>query len=253
MADARFCLDPTTPVCDRVNGMNAAADAAASDPAVRAAAQRVRDRVALLLPTAPVPGASERLLALEALRLVHGLPYVAEKSGLDCYQPPGYTLAHGGECKALSTLYVALARLLGLRAEVLWIDQEGAPLNHVVAVVFVAGQPTWAECSVSGAMLGESPYEAIERLGAHHVVGGQKRPAGQLPVVTGLPSPQFYPFPWAGWTTLWRGFPAAWWLRYYPWLYGRSLPVPAYLPGLQYNTPPVLPYGGYGPRGPGGP
>lgn len=100
-----------------------------------------------------------------------------------------------GDCKKRSVLFAALARTLGLPTRAVWIDQEtsGADLNHVAAQVcgavdrvkratmpnaprhaaqvIVPNGPTcdggweWVETTISGARVGEHPYDAQARLG----------------------------------------------------------------------------------------
>jgi hypothetical protein len=62
-------------------------------------------------------------------------------------------------------------------------------------------------------MLGESPYEAAPRLNAGHVLG--ELPLGSAKVAPAGSSPG-YPFAWAGWRTLWPGWPGWFWCREYP-------------------------------------
>jgi hypothetical protein len=113
----------------------------------------------------------EWILARLALAQVHRLPYMADPPSADCYRDVDLTARYGGECKALNVFFVALLLRLGLRAEVVWIMQPGRPLNHVSSVVWLGGMPRWADASIGGAQVGESPYEALQRTGAWHVVG----------------------------------------------------------------------------------
>jgi hypothetical protein len=261
-----YCILPTVPVCDRVHAMEAAAAAAVGSPEVGLLARRAADVARELARVAPVRTGQwyDRLRALQALREVQRLPYVPERSGTDCYQSVAYTATHGGECKALTTLLVAVLRRLGLAARVEWIMQPGKALNHVTAQVWLDGAWFWADPSIRGAMLGESPYEALDRTGAYHVVGGRPTaPAGaprggssagagasrvgapsaghgpgpgpspepsRLGGVRGVRGPVgFWPWPWWGWSGLWGGWPWWWWYSYYPYLYSAAY-YPAYYP-----------------------
>jgi hypothetical protein len=119
----------------------------------------------------------QRLLAKQALLLVHlRVPYVSDPPSKDCYRDVQQTARNGGECKALNIFLVALLLRLGMTAEVYWINQPGRLLNHVASKVWIGGQPLWADGSVFGAQLGESPYQAIQRTGAWHVLGLSNAP-----------------------------------------------------------------------------
>ena len=132
----------------------------ASDPAVIAFARGI-------------PGSSKLEIARNALAAVQKLPYVPGPEGQEWMQGAAYTLQHGGECKALSVLLVAALKVRNIPAEIVWITQTGKPLNHVTVVVLDGQNQYWAEPAVPGARLGESPYDAIERTGSWHVVGGR--------------------------------------------------------------------------------
>lgn len=150
----------STPVCDRVGLLNGIADAGTRYGSAVSLAWRMADAVG------HVP--SERraeVLADLGLRAVQSLPYVPDPEGQEWVQGVDYTFAHGGDCKDLSAALAAVYRTLGLRAEVYWITQTGRPLNHVTVRVFLGGQWRWAEPSIRGARLGESPYDALRRMG----------------------------------------------------------------------------------------
>ena len=256
-----FRLADTVPVCDRV---------------------RLLEALAATLPESARTGEwHRRLLALEGLRAVQSLEYVPNTAREEWLQSVGRTLrTRRGECKALSTTLVALYRALGLRPRVVWVDQPGAPLNHVTAKVWIDGGWLWAEPSVRGAMLGESPYDALARAGddAWEVVGGapangsggaaaaagqaqgqaetqgrrgrdddegdgrrrRRRPRERVEVVVR--------WPWSGWNTLWGGWPWWWFARNYPYLaapYASLAAYPTYYgfyPQPAYAQP-VYPYG----------
>lgn len=222
-----FCVPDQTPVCDREALLVGLAADGADDPGLRQLAQRVAASA-----TARAAAADRRtrdwfrrLLAEEALRAAQALPYVGDESGRDCYQPVAYTLARGGECKALTVVYVAALRALGVRGEPVWITQTGQPLNHVAAQVDLDDRWTWADASIRGAALGESPYDALRRTGQWHVVGGvvpAGRPASAaahaaLPAITATSGNVPWPPPW--WSGVWQRWPAWAWRRYFPNLY----------------------------------
>lgn len=165
-----------------------------------------------------------RILALETLRAVQSLTYCKNPPNEEWMQVGDYTIDHCGDCKALSILFVALSKLLGLQAETYWITQTGQEINHVTARVWLEGYPFWADGSIRGAMLGESPYEAEPRLAS-----GVLRPAS---------APRGEPqrgwdgtnvFRWNGWDALWPGWPGWWFCSNYPYFcatYSQTLAQP---------------------------
>ncbi len=223
--DGPFCVPDTTPVCARVSMMNEMARTSVHDPSVHAFSQRVLARAREVYADAPaVPDAWERVLALEVMRAVQALGYVDRQGERDCYQLPSFTIAHSGECKALSTLFVAVATGVGLESEVVWIDQEGAPKNHVVSRVRAGGEWMWADCSIATARLGDSPYDALERGGDWSVVGGVN-PAGSVRLSD-----------MRDWDTLWRGWPEEWWRKHYPSAAPRVRPGARRLPARAWTA-----------------
>lgn len=108
------------------------------------------------------------------LARVQELPYHPDPSGFggDWVRPPCRTLVEGGDCDCLTVLVAALDHAAGLTWRVGWLSQPRATLDHVAAQVFVARAWRWQEVTVRGAWLGESPREAVARLGsASHVYG----------------------------------------------------------------------------------
>jgi len=214
---APFRVDDTTPICDRIALTNGLASEGEDDPELQALARVVFARAGALAavlagaaPRDPLLGSVvraqqwfARLLALEALRAVQSLPYVPCPVGVDCYQPVAYTLAHGGECKALVATLLALERVLGLRADPYWITQKGQDINHMTSFVWLDGQELWSDPSIRGAMLGESPYQATRRLGPNAALGQVTAPAGRAAAPT-------------DWRAAWRGWPAWWFSQYHP-------------------------------------
>lgn len=157
---------------ERLDELDRTADEAQSDPLLLALAQRAIELAG------PDPTLID--LAHAALRLAQRAGYQRDEAG-ELFQPVRYTIEHGGDCEDLAALFVALARALGLTAELIWIEQPDRPLDHVVAQVQIDGAWYWADASVCGAKVGESPYAAMDRLGAWYVVDATK-PGGACAV-----------------------------------------------------------------------
>src|ERR1700687_5829422 len=102
-------------------------------------AATVRSRASALIPTLPASAKHgdwwPRLLALEALRAVQSLKYVEGPPGKECMQRADYTIANGGECKALSVVFATVCKILGIPCEIIFVTQTGKPLNHVTTIV----------------------------------------------------------------------------------------------------------------------
>jgi hypothetical protein len=195
----------------------------------------VQQRANALAPTVPASARQgqwyQRLLALEALRLVQSLPYVHDPVGEEWLQSAWWTAEHGGDCKDLTVLLSSILGLLGVYAQPDWITQTGQMINHVTGQIWLDGQWVWADGSVRGAMLGESPYEALIRQQATNITPAAQATLGGKSVRTGggegrkrAPVARVQlrlhaPFSWHGWDGFWSGWPAWWWSTYYPYLY----------------------------------
>ncbi len=109
--------------------------------------------------------ADEHERAAQVLALVHRVGYRADPPGAEVFQDADETIANGGDCEDLAVLFAAIASLVGLRAQIVWLDQQihGHALNHVFARVMVDGRWIDAETSIAGALLGESPSDAARR------------------------------------------------------------------------------------------
>lgn len=114
------------------------------------------------------PVASEAVRAQAALRFAQRAGYIADPPG-EWFQPIDWTIRYGGDCEDLASLFVALARAMGVRARICWIDIPAAEFNHVSAQVWLDGRWQWAEASVCGAHLGEAPMDAARRLDAWYI------------------------------------------------------------------------------------
>lgn len=173
----KTCVADTTPVCVRVGFLNQLAQSGSNAYSVERLTQRVAARSrsrARAQGAGPTPDWYKRILTEESLGEVHRLPYRGDPPTQDCYRDVDTTAIRGGECKALNILLVAMLIRLGIPAEIEWIMQPGMPLNHVTSIVKIDGEKLWADGSIRGARLGESPYKAIERTKAFHIVGARK-------------------------------------------------------------------------------
>lgn len=109
------------------------------------------------------PFADATARARAAMLAVQALPYVHDPPG-EWLARGAYTAAWGGDCLRLAPLVVAVAECAGVPGEVLWLTQPSAMQDHVTARLCPAGVWRWAETTIRGAHLGESPYAAADRL-----------------------------------------------------------------------------------------
>jgi transglutaminase-like putative cysteine protease len=164
-----YLLDPSTGVEGRLRELEQLAWRARGAPPVRAfaaRAQRAAAHAAVARGRAPTTADAAR----ELLAATQRLPFRPDPPGPDgdageWMQPVVYTLRYGGDCEDLATALVVVAREIRIPAQDVWITQRRRALNHVTAVLWVDGAWRWADPSIPGARLGESPYQALERLG----------------------------------------------------------------------------------------
>lgn len=172
---APFRVADTTPPRERERILTEMAQAGSRDPLVQQAAFKVRDAYAHWASGYPNLTKLERETALAQflLRYVqYDARYIPDPPG-EWYQGAVFTLAWGGDCEDLAVLYVAMALVLGIRARVKWIDQRDYPLNHVTVQISLNGAWVYAEPSVQGAVVGESPEDAATRAGQRDRLGLQ--------------------------------------------------------------------------------
>jgi hypothetical protein len=185
--------------------LEALADEGAADPQVRDLAFRIvnDNGGGFARCTRPTPNNPRQALQaiLDALPML--VQYTPDPQGREVFSRVQETLAPvpgtalspltgnakgRDDCEGMATLFSALARAAGLSARPVWIDQEhkGAPLNHVAAVAcglgdhapagavlgsvrFAPAGCAWVEATVPGAIVGESPPEAVARHGLPRV------------------------------------------------------------------------------------
>ena len=179
-------IDPTVQPVDRLVILNGYCDYAVTLPFFRETAQRIYNELAAELGRQPT--ATELLTRI--MESVHDLvDYLPDPDGEEIFQPVLSCVFNGlgkhvsrltgqkrggDDCEGLATVFVTLARILGFKASNVWWEQPGAALNHVAAQVCDGGVfPTNfgsprcipIETTIPGAVPGETPYEAIRRIG----------------------------------------------------------------------------------------
>jgi transglutaminase-like putative cysteine protease len=161
---AQWCAPATAHPSVRLAWLEELADRGALDPEIRAFAARAHDTLAELRATDP---AARMLTAVHSLVTIGH--YELWPDACDLYQTPRTTfLTLRGDCKAWSSLFVAMCRATGVRARCEWLPQPGEDWDHVSAVVLTATGWQWAEPSIAGARIGEHPYAAAKRLRTGH-------------------------------------------------------------------------------------
>jgi transglutaminase-like putative cysteine protease len=98
----------------------------------------------------------------DILAFVQTLPFLPDPEG-EWYQGALYTAFNGGDCEDLVSLLVAMYESVGIKSEIIWLEQRNRPLNHVSCRVLSGGRMQWAEPSIKGARIGENPYDALSR------------------------------------------------------------------------------------------
>jgi transglutaminase-like putative cysteine protease len=172
LPDVPFQVSLFTTDCERLAILDHYANDAAVQPLIRSIAESLCAQGKVLARRAGVTNVQPYVEA-EILRWVQSLPYDPKRTaqGEEWFQPPLYTLTHGGNCEDLNMMLVGMSRGVGIPARLIWINQTNAPLNHVTSQAWLAGRWVWTEASIRGAMVAENPYHAAGRLGQQHVVG----------------------------------------------------------------------------------
>lgn len=182
-------IDPTVQPVDRLRILNGYCDFAVRLPFFQEIAYRILAEQKAEL--GRDPSASELLQRL--MESVHDMvTYLPDPDGEEVFQPVLSVVTNGmgkgtsritglhrggDDCEGLATVFVTLARILGFRASNVWWNQPGASLNHVAAQVCDGGEfPTEfgsprcipIETTIPGALPGETPYDAIRRIGPEY-------------------------------------------------------------------------------------
>lgn len=178
--DKPWRLDDSTPVAERLRLDNELADDGVATPEVQRFATCIAQRAA---------GKPRVALAEAALAAVQEKPYVPDPivdgQMTEELQRPLYTLKNGGDCEDLAQLLMSVYLILGFQTIPVWLDQKGEEQNHTTVIVKLLGTRGddeltrdmgehgwwWAETTIKGAMLGEHPYAAAERVKSWTTLG----------------------------------------------------------------------------------
>jgi len=171
-------INDYTPAAEREEILNALADEGAATKSIRALTRRLVTQLTLTLQREP----TEMEIAQWLLDAVHLLvKYDDDPADHQEYSRAVTTLTPiagnpispltggpkgHGDCDDLAVLFSAFARAAGLHSDVVWVDQKGAPYNHIASVVCLGSASTchWVEATILGARIGETTREAIDRL-----------------------------------------------------------------------------------------
>lgn len=102
------------------------------------------------------------------LAKVQAIPYASDPVGVadEVERDVRKALAGPIDCEERSMLVAAMCAADGIDAEVAWIPQRPAPLDHVTALVWLGGDAAaWADGTIPGARVGEHPRDAARRVG----------------------------------------------------------------------------------------
>lgn len=161
-----YAIDDNTPECDRRALIE------------REALYGIRDAMVFFPDTSKM---SEVNAAKVILFCVQQLPFIENPLDKDIYIPVKDTVRMGGDCKAKTALLLSGLWSRGIRAQALWVNQNGFPINHVFAALtfdppeISDEDASWilADASIRGALLGESPYDAAKRLEDFRSIGSR--------------------------------------------------------------------------------
>lgn len=201
-------IPPWVPPAERVRILDDYSRRGAAEPWVQTVARTLDRTLARSLGREPT--GMERVQWL--LDCLHDLAqYKPDPPGFECFQPVIYTLGCQcatavsvltglrkgvGDCEDLASAVCALGLVIGVPMRVKWWDQPGHIQNHVSGLFCPNGTDcVTVEATIPGARVGESPYEAIARVGPGYRsrIFGQTPPAGDAGMtgtltVSGAPS-----------------------------------------------------------------
>lgn len=130
--------------------------------------------VAILAPALRLVSSRARVVYL--LARVQALPYRQDPGG-EWINTSAETATVGGDCEDKAALLAVLCVCAGVPARLLWAYQRRRVQDHVSCQVELDGVWLWAEPTLEGAELGESPWVAVERLAVERIdlAGGASR------------------------------------------------------------------------------
>ncbi len=184
-----FVMPAWVPPPVRIDMLDVIADHAARDPRIVILAHRLamcahRERCSPSQIVQRLMDAIEPLITYEDgpdYEMFQSVPYTLF-SGLGQGVSPLTGERRGiGRCSHRTAVFVALCRALGINAKAHWFQQDGGNRNHVAAWVCDGGRAranfggcTVAEVTIPGAIFGESPYDALARIGDVHGVNSSR-------------------------------------------------------------------------------
>ena len=173
----KYIVPPTTPPADRETMLYARALSASRNPAVRLLASGLRGRLAARLRREPAPLELVQAVTDDTHQLV---VYRPDPAGVEVFNSVEWTLGSGGggttssltgapmgagDCEDFASAASALGISVGLDMRPKWWDQPGQVQNHVASLWSDAGRVISVETTVPGAIVGETPQQAVDRIG----------------------------------------------------------------------------------------
>lgn len=186
----RFYIPAEVPPPERVRMLDLLSDAGARDPRVQSLARYVAacaagDNCSPQQTVQRLMDSIEPLISYEDgpdFEMFQTVPFT-----LFCGEGKGISPITGhvkgaGRCSHRTAVFVAFCKVLGINAKAKWFQQDWANRNHVAAWVCDGGKARAhfggcfsAEVTIPGAVFGEDPYQALDRLG-----GAGSEHAGRL-------------------------------------------------------------------------
>jgi len=172
-----FVVSPLTLPSERIAKLQALALLGADDIRVQVIARHLYQMLSDALGRPPTRLETLQWL-MNALHLL--CDYVPDPPGEEVFQTVQWTLGGGGgfsvspitgrqkgcgDCEDLACALVCLCLCLGISARCFWWDQPNSPLNHVSVKAMLDGAEIDLDATIPGARPGESPYEALARVG----------------------------------------------------------------------------------------
>lgn len=173
----QYVVPPTTPPADRETMLYARSLSASRNPSVRLLASGLRKRLADRLGRAPSHLELVQAVTDDTHQLVVYLP---DPAGVEVFNSVEWTLGSGlgrtvssltgapmgaGDCEDFAAAASGLGIAVGLDMRPKWWNQPGQVQNHVASEWRDAGAIISVETTVPGAIVGETPQQAVDRIG----------------------------------------------------------------------------------------